>query len=92
MDAWNFRVVCYNAGTPDEHYQICEVHYDEQLRVASIGPVFESKASSVQTLSHQMIHAISAFTKPVLNYEEHTATFTSDSAELAANLLRPKHV
>lgn len=88
MTIWNYRVVQHTAG----YCKIHEVEYDEELRPISMGPAFCPLAANAEELSHQMIHALSAFTRPILEYSSVVAPFTEDSAQTAHNLLRPKNV
>lgn len=92
MHIWSHRIIRYNSDTVDEYYQIHEVVYDEYLRPISLGPAFCPKAQDVELLSHQMIHAMSAFTRPILEYSHIAESFTDASAQTASDLLRPKNV
>lgn len=92
MNIWNYRIIRYDPGTEQERCQIHEVEYDAELRPIGLGESFRPVAQDAQLLSHQMIHAMSAFTKPVLDYNTLVAPFDNHSAQTAADLLRPKNV
>jgi hypothetical protein len=65
---WNNRVILDLDDAGNSYYSIREVHYDEAGHAtATTHTAKAAQASTVEELSHLMIHMMSAFTQPVLD-------------------------